>query len=300
MSESDDPAATLAVVAWQGWRLRVPVSWGPVKLEGDYAAGTATFADMERKRLEMRWTTHRHGTDVHDMMRKEVGELAAREAEQFSLHSWATSLLFLEPEPPGRDVWVGNGPASDRLLTITSNCQRRDRVLAEQVLPSVQEQAIDAPWLWSIFGLRCIVPATFRLQGHRLNAGDLNLSFAREKERIGVRQVAVASLALRHKPLERWVAQHQRKRNEFKILTEPREVSVDLRNHSARGLLATAHRRRRYMLLRSLPAVVVTLAVHDVERDRLILVEAGSEESARQVATTVGCAAMEAPQPCRC
>ena len=80
----------------------------------------------------------------------------------------------------------------------------------------------DDPTPWSIFELSCIVPASFRLTGQRLNAGDLSLQFTERRahrdgpprcffrRRLTVRQIAVAELALRRLPLDRWLAEQER------------------------------------------------------------------------------------------
>src|SRR5438105_12895676 len=111
--------ATHPLTAWQGWQLRLPARWNPVKLEGDYRKGEALFADMDRARLGMRWSTvSANRFDAKRVMRDEVGVLAADEASLFELahESWRASLLYLEPEPPGRDVWVGYSAGSRRAV----------------------------------------------------------------------------------------------------------------------------------------------------------------------------------------
>ena len=45
------PAREIQPFAWQGWRMRVPASWNPVALEGDFAKGHALLAESGEPRL---------------------------------------------------------------------------------------------------------------------------------------------------------------------------------------------------------------------------------------------------------
>ena len=59
----------------------------------------------------------------------EVGVLAAAEAVagRASDPRWPASLLYLEPQPPGRDVWFGYGPVSGRMVQVIYHAHRRER-----------------------------------------------------------------------------------------------------------------------------------------------------------------------------
>src|SRR5581483_1097358 len=111
----------MSLIAWQGLRLTVPARWSPVKIEGDYAAGYVLLADLHRPRLGLRWgTLRKRKMDVAAVVRKrmleEVGRLAADEATPLNVsEGWTGGTLYIEPEPPGRDVWIGYSPRSKRV-----------------------------------------------------------------------------------------------------------------------------------------------------------------------------------------
>ncbi len=297
-------SGTARPVCWQGWRVRVPRRWNPVKLEGDAAAGYALFADPIRPRLGLRWQTppgrakakFDPAAAVRAALRGEVGQLAADEATAAAAGGgdWASPVLYVEPDPPGRDVWVGFSPASGRLLTVVYHVHRREHPLASAVLPTLADEPADRASTWSVFDLTCVVPGGMALTGQRLNAGDLALSFAdRRGAELTVRQIAVAHLALRRQPLARWVADQQQP-----LLKHYRRVAVD-------GELATATatatavgrlaRRRRYALAWHRPPTLATLAINDERRDRLVILHGTDESMLRVVAESVGTDGTGAP-----
>src|SRR5438034_2092048 len=108
----------MAVIAWQGWKLNLPEGWNPLRLEGDYDRGQALFVDLERPRLGLRWDKPRGQKfdaqrAIEQALKQEVGQLAAAEAARCG-----AGTLYLEPKPPGRDVWIGYSAPSGRLLQI--------------------------------------------------------------------------------------------------------------------------------------------------------------------------------------
>ena len=286
-------------VAWQGWRVDLPRRWDPVKLEGDASAGHALFADAVRPRLGLRWQTPRRrrfdaAAAVMRTMVDEVGQLAAAEARAWSppAGEWTSPLLYVEPDPPGRDVWVGYSPASGRLLSVACPVRRREHVLAKVILPTLADLPLDRAAPWSVFDLSLVVPGGFALAERRLNAGDLSLSFAdRRGAKVSVRQVAVAELALRRRPLDGWLADQQRgDRRHHRPAGPAADVTVTVAGRALAGRCGHLRRRRRFALATWRPSSLVTLAVHDADRDRLVILHGTDEELLRSVAGTVGAA----------
>ncbi len=294
------PARSARAVAWQGWRLNVPRRWDPVKLDGDARAGHALFADALRPRLGLRWQTPpRRRFDAAAAVRRvlvdEVGRLAADEARPWAPPTfsrpggWEASLLYVEPDPPGRDVWVGYSPASRRLLSVAYHAHRRERVLAEVLLPTLAEAPLDRAAPWAVFDLSLVVPGGFALSAQRLNAGDLSLTFAdRRGTTVAVRQVAVAGLALRRQPLDAWVADQQRPHRRHYRPARLTDVALPVAGRSLPGRGGRLARRRRFALAAWHPPTLTTLAAHDVDRDRLVLLHGTDEGLLRAVAETVG------------
>jgi hypothetical protein len=292
MSTAASLATSQATFAWQGWQLALPARWNPVKLEGNSHTGMALIADMNRPQLGLRWRTIRPKRfDPRRALRGEVGTLAAAKAKEWtagnsSENSWSHAMLFIEPEPPGRDVWVGHSQSSGRVLEIVHHVRRRDRMLEDSILPALAETRSDEACRWAIFDLSCIVPGGFELTGHRLNAGDLTLNFACQRRALTIRQVALAQMALARLPLEKWLLQQERAiaRHYRPAAADPAEASIERLS----GIRRLSRRRGRFAWMRWLPPQVVTYVLRDEARDRLIFVQGDDDSLLRQVATTIG------------
>jgi hypothetical protein len=304
LSESADPPSNHPTpkshrVAWQGWQIDLPRRWDPVKLEGDYAAGYALFADALRPRLGLRWSTPRKGRRKFDVaaavakaMREEVGQLAASEGKAFKMPgAWDGSTLYIEPQPPGRDVWIGYSETSSRLLELAYHAHRREHILAGMVLPTIADFPSDRATPWAVFDLNCVIPADMALVGQRLNAGDLGLTFADRWNRVTVRQIAVAQLALQRTPLDGWITEQQRTMSRhYRAVGVSSDVTVSVGGgRNVTGRRARMARRRRFGLMRwRLPREYVTFALHDDVRDRVVILHGTDEALLSAIAATLG------------
>src|SRR5262249_8072777 len=82
-----DSLSIMTPIAWQGWNLKLPEAWNPLRLEGNYDQGQALFVDLERPRLGLRWQklSKRAYRDpaktIERVLREEIGQLAAEEAK---------------------------------------------------------------------------------------------------------------------------------------------------------------------------------------------------------------------------
>src|SRR5207237_1343547 len=126
----------------------------------DYDTGEILIADLERPRLGIRWKKAKGkkfdpATLVRRALRDEVGELAAAEARELPAggDKIVASLLYVDPKPPGRDVWTAFSMTSGRLIQIVYHSRKRERLLKEMILPTVSDCNPSAAMPWSIFEL---------------------------------------------------------------------------------------------------------------------------------------------------
>lgn len=282
------------IVCWQGWKMEIPRRWDPVKLEGDFNEGLALFADALRPRLGLRWQTPNKKADsaatVQKALRGEVGQLAADEAKEFpSGTSWQSPLLYIEPKPPGRDVFCARGDTSGRLLQVVYHAHRRENLFAGTILPGLDDMPADRATQWSIFDLNCVIPAGMALRSQRLNAGDLGLTFADRFNEVSVRQIAVAQLALQRQSLDGWIADQQKvSRRYHRPSGSFADTNLCIHGDELPARLSRMSRRARYALLWNQPATYATIATHDVLRDRLILLHGTDESLLQVIAPTIG------------
>jgi len=281
---------TASPLVWQGLRLGVPGEWSPVKIEGDFDKGFISLADLDRDRLGVRWQTVSAKADpvalVSTAMRNEVGQLAFDESiERQPDGDWSVARLYVEPEPPGRDVWIGYSHRTRRIVQVVYHAQRREPTLANAIIPTLRDEGVPGGLAatWSVFWLDVKLPQPMRLTGQRLNVGDLSLTFTTDGGPLIVRQLAAASVVLGRRTLESWVASIGEPK---RYRTTDRGEPVTVRGWT--GLRLWHARRRRLMLARWVPRAFVTYAVHDPEADRLALVRAPSDALAVAAITGIG------------
>jgi hypothetical protein len=285
--------------AWHGWSLSLPAEWNPVRIEGGWRSGFVLFADLHRPRLGLRWGVvggKRVDANVwtRSAMRDEVGVIAAREARALPCDGdrFDGSIVYPDPDPPGRDVWAGFSRATGRGVELIYHAQRRDSVLEGSIVPTLCDCAVEEPTPWSVFDLRCVAPAGMRLKSHQLSAGDLRLAFAcaGTGRFASVRQIAVAKLALARMPLETWLAGDVRPRL-MHYAGSKQHVAVRHETADGRALCGvgrTLKRRRRSFFMRWIPAELFAAALHDEARDRLVLIQSSDGDLMQKLAQTVG------------
>ena len=295
MAVASSPSATFG---WQGFTLVLPEGWNPVKLDGAFDAGYVLIADLHGPKLGLRW--RRAATRKLDSaawarraIEAEVEKAPAGRARALSLanDTWTGSTLWLDSEPPGRDVWAAYSVASNRVVEVIYHVPKRDRVLEDLILPALSDAPVGAARSWSIFDLRCAVPASYALKTHRLNAGDVGLNFSAGHESLAIRQIALARIALQRLPLDKWLTgQETAMQRHYGAAGDAGEIELTAAQGPAggpvRGLVRHCHRRRRFSFMRWLPASIVTIALHDRERDRLVLAQGSDELAVRALAAS--------------
>lgn len=286
-------------LAWQGWQLHVPTDWNPVKVDGDYDEGSVLLADLHAAKLGLRWKRAHKKTHpanwatraLHD----EVGKLAAAEAVDYAMpdaDGWAVSRLYVDQNPPGRDVWVGQSRASGRVLQIVHHATERNPKFSDTILPSLTDTPADEPSDWAIFDLSFRLPPGARVQWYRFNAGDLAVGVRLGKAAKAVsilRQIGPAGLALARQPLSRWLNQQQEQtRKLYRPIENTGPATLELADRSLDGLAGELKRKRRLWWAWMVVKQQVVLAFHDDVRDRLIIGQSPDESALRDWMQSVG------------
>ena len=285
-------------LAWHGWSLDAPAEWNPVRIEGGWRSGFVLLADLHKPRLGLRWGAvggKRFNPQIwaRSALRDEIGVIAAKEAQPIKCESFEASILYPDPQPPGRDVWVGYSRTSNRGVELIYHAQKRDSVLADRIVPTLRDAAPDQPHAWCAFDLSCVAPVGMKLTSHHFSAGDLRLAFAcaTSGRFASLRQIAVARLALSRMPLSGWLADELRGRRVHYAPSDPSDVQHKTSDGRALcGIGRSLRRRRRSFFMRWLPRELHAAALHDEARDRLVLVQASSRDVLDAVVRSVGCA----------
>jgi hypothetical protein len=273
---SPSPAPRHKPLAWQGWTLSIPAYWNPLKLEGDFDCGSLLIGDLNGPRLALRWATpHEKKFDPDAWSRRAIAdEGGGADAKPRDIAGWNGVREWSDSESPDRKVWVGFSSISRRVLQIVGRN-------SDHPADSSRDAALD----WSVFDLSCRTPREWRLSEQRLNAGDLMLAFSRGRERMCIRQVALAHLALKRMPIARWLdKQAARHRQHYRAIGNAEPISIASRD----GLSTRLTRRRRFCWSRNVPPELTLLALHDQTRDRLVLLEAADATIAEEFCRSVG------------
>lgn len=282
------------IFAWQGWMLDFPESWNPQRLEGDFDNGYALIADLHGPKLGLRWMTPPKRFDVPTWIRatllQEIGQLAANEARLTQDAHWPHATLYQEPDPPGRDVWLAVSQASGRTIEIVYHLKGRDQLLSSRILPGLQDTQSDDEMNWSVFDLNCRTPPGWRLAGKLLNAGDLSLEFSHQREKLMIRQISMAALALKRQPIEEWLKQHvNRQRKEYVTASEAQDRVVCAQDgRDLCGMEQMLERRKMLFWKPELPATLYILALHDESNNRLLIAEGADRAAVENLCKTVG------------
>lgn len=281
--------------AWQGWCITLPEECEPVSVGGGYASGHALLADLFGPRQGIRWQSVGRRIDVRQAMlkemRQEVGQLAASEARWLRAEDGGQWLCYGEASLPGRHVCVGFDQETGRTVTVVQHATTGAHAVGQVVPADLICEPANQPQPWAVFDLSCHVPPQWQLAEHELMAGDLRLRFTQERNTLLVRQIAAADVALRRMPLQRWL-EGQLKAANLSAIAAPQAVQMlACDGRSLDGIQATARPRRS--LLRGTGRELTLLALHDRQRNKLLLVESNQPELAQAVACSSGWAEAE-------
>ena len=264
------------ILAWQSWSLRVPTTWNPVKLAGDYDQGSMLLADLSSARLGIRWRMAGRGDPAKwadRALRDELGD-SADHAGAFAvkpLDAWKITRVCLASDFPARDVFVGWSARSGRVIELVYNVNERDRVLEHEILPTLADTASDAPHRWSIFGLDLTTPPGHVLQTFALNAGDLALTFRNGRDRTTIRRISPASLALARQPIERWLTLGKSDRKIYRQPSTHSTTTLKLSGVSLDTYELAACRRLRLRWAWFIRCKLSLIAYHDESSNRLLI-----------------------------
>ena len=288
--------------------MEVPRAWNPIRLEGTFEKGLALLADMDRQRLVIRWDSGGRGrwgsgkfeadAWARAALASEVGTSGAAEAKSVALSMGCTrassALLYVDLDPPGRDVLVAHSGASGRVIQIIHHSHKRSgrAGMFASMVGCLTDCDPAAPLTWSIFDFACTSPAGYRLRSQRLNAGDLSLTFASARARgqwLTIRRMAIARLALARMGLARWLAdQAAGVETHYGSAGEVTPLELGATERVLRGLCQTSIRRTRFGWMRWLPRSVTTLVLHDAAADQLILVQGTDSDHVLSLARSAG------------
>ena len=265
-------------IAWCGWRIRVPLEWRPLKIQGEFRKGSMMIGDGEQPRLLVQWRRVKDdGFDVQRWFRERFSrqrampEPGAPCPPGFDASAWARDFEVREGE--AKSMWYGYSRTAGLLLEcVTANLTSavaRNPVLGE-VLPALSVSGRDEPIRWSLYDVVFVSPPGFELVRRHLYSGDIALGLAGgDQEELLLRQVYPAGMALSRRSLQGWL--------ETSPFTERRQAPAAMPEKWERkgpgGIVRSGWRRLRFPLGWCNPRYSTAVAAVDGTLDRLLIAE---------------------------
>jgi len=263
------------ILAWCGWRLRMPQDWRPLRLEGEAKAGSAMIGDAAKARLKVSWVQVPKARAKRCWSRR-LRRVQAERVESPPPRGF-TDCILLRPQKGERLIWVGCAEGSGLVVELIyrrPEGRGRDDQVDRVVMPSLQAAPPgEGGTFWSIFGAGFVAPGGFALAGRSLHLGEISLRFARGKEVLSLGQVYPADLALSRRPLGFWLRSwpwEQKALRRFRPLGEDRPWRVQRRGGELAGLLRAGRKAVRWPLGFLAPRRVLSAAAVDLSAGRIL------------------------------
>jgi hypothetical protein len=267
-------------LAWDGWRMRVPEEWRPLRIRKEDGVGRIMLGDQAQAVMRIRWWSpqeRRFSADrwLEKRMLALTGDAHFQEAAPWGGDfDRAVYLPDIESSEGVRSsVWYGYSEQADQALELMINNYAGEEALRrirDVTLPSLGVTPADAPTLWAVFRTSFIAPAGFELGEHQLNLGHVALAFYRNKERLLLRQMYPARLALRRMGLEDWMVRPpfmERRRVKW---GETTPWAADTPEGELAGIQRPAVKRFPLPLRWFASRRSLAVTAHDPERNRLL------------------------------
>jgi hypothetical protein len=270
-----DTTASEELLAWMGFEVPIKEDWRPLRMDGEHHKGSITVGDMNGPIFQLRWLRAPKGYDGREWIEKRRTDVAggqkspgAPQPRGFSHVSWIKDLSIREESQ--KTVWWGRSKEDGVLVEIllTNLCDPvANNWFLKVALPKLTVLPASDAWRWRVFSSRFMVPARYTLARKRLAAGDITLQFVRgEDERLTLRQVFPARLALRRRKLVAWL-KHRPFRETRRIRAEAEDVESDNR------AMISGWKNLPFPVGWLFPRHCRMLAVQDRGLDRLLIVE---------------------------
>jgi len=284
VEEQSAPGDRHSLLAWAGWKLRMPREWQPLKLEGTPEKGQLIVGDSTCAMFIIKWDRYTRKAEadaakwVQDRFKKHgvIPDAEPPAGQRFTACGWKKSVQTEE----GKETvyWYGYSEEARLLLGITVNGVLPAHILRKivrDVLPSLDAVPAAEGSLWAMYDVSFRAPAGYELAQKHLFSGDIALEFAKgRRETLMMRQVYPGGLALNRRPIEKWFdfypfKEHRRTRRS--------SIQVSQWNHKERaelkGAMRSAWKRLPVPLGWCSPRYCRALAVHDQNLNRLLIVE---------------------------
>ncbi len=274
--DSNTHSSEYQILAWQGVEVLLMNDWRPLRFEGNHFKGSFTVGDQDGAIFILRWIHPPKKYKASDWIEKRQKSVAAGQVSEnpprparFETSSWIKSLAVREEAE--KTVWWGySSDCSVLIEVILTNLtdRKKNDWFIKYSLPKLKVFSQNEKWLWQIYSARFLIPAGYILNKHRLSVGDIALDFFKNKsDRLLVRQVYPAKLALERRSLPAWLRDEVFKRHrKFKVINDDKNIKLKSKK--------TGWKCLPFPLGWISPHACERLIVEDRDLDRLYIVDA--------------------------
>lgn len=212
---------------WAGIQLEIPTTWEISGISGDEKNGYLRLDDQDMPRLELKWAkTRKKKPDLHATL-DDYFKLVRKNYKRAGNVSFRRNISLIKDEDflKGSTVlgfsWKGsiraNGlivhtPGTKRItiVQVMGRLKENWRPIVLRIFESISDKVDQKHKVWSAYGLRLSVPATYKLESQKLLSGYLLFAFNKGKnlkisvERYGPAEVLLNEVSAEQNQLEAW------------------------------------------------------------------------------------------------
>jgi len=280
----DTRDATQTPLAWCGWETRIPSSWRPLDIQGEWERGHMMVGDAEQAIFQVKWWRPKNRRfDAQAWIGERVRKWSIETVKKGPCPKSFSTTAFLAEVPSkgggSRAIWYGCSSAGDLVLEVAVNRAvdtKTQRTALKKVLPAFRAAAPGAETRWALYDVGFVAPRGYRIRDWKLYSGDITLRFTNDenKSRLILRQVYPAGTALERRELNRWLRKFPFKEHRRYRPAAPNDQwCVELGTRRWQGVKRRGRKQLAFPLNWVGRRHSVAGGVTDPELDRLLLVE---------------------------
>jgi hypothetical protein len=223
-----DTTKRWTTVGWHNIFLEAPEDWAIGALSGDVSTGYLRLDDAEMPRVEIRWESSKSSEPIdrvverylHTLTKKRdkkappikvrrnvdlVREEKQQESRVFEGFHW--SVESADPIQAYGMLWRCGVCSRTVFIQILGRESASLLRTALRIIQTLEDHPENDRSVWSLYGMRFDVPASYTLTEHQLMTGRLMLRFRRDKEEMLLERLSLADMHLENRSFEKWLEQ---------------------------------------------------------------------------------------------
>lgn len=274
----------MAWLAWSRWRLRMPEDWRPLKHWQLEDQGYIALSDAETAVARVSWwdlaIAGGKPEAVFEKRRRRAG-IEAWTGKSISAPGFDEAYWLPEVESKSGEfrngLFLGWSASAKLVVEFVVNQGAGAQVVStvrRRVVPSIEAVSLDRPTPWSFFGVSFVSPAGWLLNDWNWTMGDALVEVKQGRDRMALRQVYPAALALKRRNLEDWMQYWRLRRpRKFRLQQGPMPWAVENHGETLYGYRRRGRKRYAFPFGWLSPRHSMTAVMHDPRIAKILLVQ---------------------------